>query len=171
MEQLAPRHQVLKRHEANSWAPDPLWVFTMTLRRLRGGSSPDHFSCRCASAATGVCRPSTPMIRCIPGSETRALAGGRSLYVLELHHCRATSLRPARAPPALLCAMAAGSASSQHSAYSTVLTETCSPPPGPQKPRRATACAARTGSGGRRNSFRCQISFNRSLKILEQRRR
>jgi hypothetical protein len=58
----------------------------MTLRFLRGGSSPD-FSCRCASAATGVCWPSTPTIRCcLPGSETLAEAGGRSLYVPDLHH-------------------------------------------------------------------------------------
>jgi hypothetical protein len=48
MEQLAPRQQMLKRHDANSLAPLP--GNTMTLRIDVGGSSPDYLSCRCASA-------------------------------------------------------------------------------------------------------------------------
>ena len=55
MEQLAPRHQSLKRHEASSWAPPPAELFAMTFRPVKCGSSSDTFSCRRASTATGVC--------------------------------------------------------------------------------------------------------------------
>jgi hypothetical protein len=56
MEQLAPRHQLLKRHEAKFVASFDPWSAAMKLRSLpAGGFSPNAFSCRRASAATGAC--------------------------------------------------------------------------------------------------------------------
>jgi hypothetical protein len=54
MEQLAPRDQALKRHEASLWLLTS-GVLAMTFYPVKYGSSSDDFSGRRASAATGVC--------------------------------------------------------------------------------------------------------------------
>ncbi len=57
MEQLAPRQQIAKAPRSVFVGSLFRRVAAMKLRLFMSeSSSPDHFSCRCASAATGVCQ-------------------------------------------------------------------------------------------------------------------
>jgi hypothetical protein len=57
LEQLAPRHQIAKASRSVFVGSLVRGVAAMRLRFFMSeSSSPDHFSCRCASAATGVCQ-------------------------------------------------------------------------------------------------------------------